>query len=121
MICKERSTFNRPCWAHCITGKNTMVLTESERLCVIALDLKKSAAVCFRDARDWARHCQLSWDSTGTKPNWVCSENIAEWGTGTCENNASPASTAKIMPTWLVRGITAMKDTLLGRSTGNED
>ena len=120
MICKELSTFNRLYWAHCITGKNPMIPTESERLCIIALDLKKSPTVYLRETHDWVRHCQLSWDRTGRKPNWICSENTAEWGTGDCEDTASPASTAKTMPLWLTRGITAMKEALLGKSTAQD-
>ena len=49
LICQELSTFNRLYWAHCITGKNTMVLTKSERLCIIALDLQKSPAAYVRN------------------------------------------------------------------------
>ena len=51
MICKELSTFNRLYWAHCITGKNSMILTESERLCIIALDLKKAPTLYLRETR----------------------------------------------------------------------
>ena len=121
VICKDLGLFNRLYWAHCITGKNALTLSETEKHCIIALDLKKSPAAFLRETCDWARHCQLSWDRTGAKPYSVNCENIAAWSTGHCDDTASPTSTAKMMPRWLLRSITAMKEALLGNSTASSD
>jgi hypothetical protein len=122
LICKELGVFNRLYWAHCLTGKNMLQLSETERKTVVALDIKQNPTAMLKDTAHWVRHCQLSWDRTGNKPNWVNQENTASWFTGLIEDtDSSPASTAKMMPNWLSRGITAMKEAVLGRSTEDMD
>ena len=115
-ISKELSTFNRLHWSHSLTGKNTLYLSESERHCITAFELDKTPTVYLEKTSNWVRHCQLSWDRTGNKPNWVCSENTADWSTGMFDDTASPTSTAKMMPNWLSRSITAMKEALIGKT-----
>jgi hypothetical protein len=115
-ISKELCTFNRLHWSHSLTGKNTLHLSESEKHCITAFELDKTPTVYLQKTSNWVRHCQLSWDRTGTKPNWVCSDNTADWGTGNVDDTASPTSTAKMMPHWLTRSITAMKEALIGRN-----
>jgi hypothetical protein len=121
LICKELGLFNRLYWAHCLTGKNMLTLSDTEKHCITAFDLKKSPAAFLQETQHWVRHCQLSWDRTGNKPTWVNCENTAAWSTGLCDDTASPTSTAKMMPHWLMRGITAMKEALLGNSTASMD
>ena len=121
LLCKELSTFNRLDWAHCLTGKNMLQLSASEKDCITVFDLKKNPTALLKETEHWVRHCQLSWDRTGNKPNWVNCENASAWSTGLFEDTASPTSTAKMMPHWLTRGITAMKNALLGSSTADMD
>ena len=101
-----------------MTGKNMLTVSETEKHCIIAFDLKKKPTAFLQGTQHWVRHCQLSWDRTGNKPNWVNCENTAAWSTGLCDDTASsPTSTAKMMPHWLMRGITAMKEALTGNSS----
>ena len=71
----------------------------------------------LKETEHWVRHCQLSWDRTGNKPNWVNCENTAAWSNGLLDDTVSPTSTAKMMPNWLMRGINTMKEALLGTSS----
>jgi hypothetical protein len=121
LICKELGLFNRLYWSHCLTGKNMLTLSDTEKHCITAFDLKKKPTAFLQETQHWVRHCQLSWDRTGNKPNWVNCENAAAWSTGLVDDTASPTSTAKMMPHWLMRGITAMKEALIGNSTASMD
>jgi hypothetical protein len=97
-------------------------LSETEKNCITVFDLKKNPTALLKETHHWVRHCQLSWDRTGNKPNWVNCENTAAWSTGLVDDTeSSPASTAKMMPHWLMRSITAMKEQLFGNSTASMD
>jgi hypothetical protein len=116
-ICKETGTFNRLHWSHSITGKSELRLTPSERDCIIAFELKKNPTAYMADTKHWVRHCQLSWDTTGSKPGWAYCVDKDSWSTAEDlkATETSPASTAKLMPDWLSRSITAVKNALMGR------
>ena len=98
-----------------------LTLSDTEKHCITAFDLKKSPTAFLQETQHWVRHCQLSWDRTGAKPNWVNCETTAAWSTGHCDDTASPTSTAKMMPHLLLRSITAMKEALLGNNTAGTD
>ena len=97
-----------------------LTLSDTEKHCITAFDLQKSPTAFLQETQHWVRHCQLSWDRTGDKPNWVKCENAAAWSTGLCDDTAFPTSTAKMMPHWLLRSINAVKETLLGKSIAQD-
>ena len=121
LLCKELGLFNRLYWAHCLIGKNLLILSDTEKHYITAFDLKKSPTTFLQETQHWVRHCQLSWDRIGAKPNWGNYENTIEWSTGHYDDIASPASIAKMMPHWLLRSINAMQETLLGKSIASSD
>jgi hypothetical protein len=122
LLRKELGVFNRLYWSHCLTGKNELTLSDTEKHCITAFDLNKSPAAFLQETQHWVRHCQLSWDRTGAKPDWVNCENTAAWSASVNDDTAcSPTSTAKMMPHWLLRSITAMKEALLGNGTAGSD
>ena len=114
LLCKELSTFNRLHWAHCLTGRNMLQLSTSDKNCITAFELTKTPTAYLKETEQWVRHCQLSWDRTGSKPNWVNCENITEWSTTLPEDNTSPTDEAKSKPNWLTHSALALKVALFG-------
>ena len=106
-ICKELKTFNRLHWAHSVTGTNTLKLTDEELDTLTAFELKRTPDQYLAETSDWARHCQLSWDKTGKKPNWVNSDNCQEW---TCtvppeDNTTATEQAPRDRPNWYVKSL----------------
>ena len=93
LICKELGVFNGLYWAHCLTGKNMLQLSETERKTIVALYIKQNPTAMLKETAHWVRHCQLSWDRTGNKPNWVNQENLHP-GPLACLRTLSPAPQA---------------------------
>ena len=102
-------------WACGITGKTELQQTIDEMDCITALDFTRCPKIYLEKTNHWVRHCQLSWDRTGPKPNWVNEENMKAWtNTGNKLTAGPPTGNERNMPNWLVRTSAAIKALLGG-------